>query len=70
MELKVRVLKYFFFFLFILGRAGSSWLGGLFSSCGEWRLLSVAVPGLLVGVTTLVPEHGLAARVSQPRWAQ
>ena len=64
MELKVRVLKYFFY-LFILGCAGSSLLGGLFSSCDEQRLLSVAVPGLPVGVTPLVAEPGLCcAQVS------
>ena len=32
---------------------------GLFSSCGEWRLLFVAVQGLLIEVASLVVEHGL-----------
>ena len=30
-----------------------------FSSCGEWGLLFVAVPGLLIAVAPLVEEHGL-----------
>ena len=33
-----------------------------FSSCGEWRLLFVAVHGLLIAVASLVAEHGLQAR--------
>ena len=32
---------------------------GLFSSCGEWGLLLVAVHGLLIAVASLVAEHGL-----------
>ena len=32
---------------------------GLFSSCGKWRLLFVAVQGLLTAVASLVVEHGL-----------
>ena len=32
---------------------------GLFSSCGEWGLLFVAVHGLLIVVASLVAEHGL-----------
>ena len=30
----------------------------LFSSCGEWELLFVAVHGLLIAVASLVAEHG------------
>ena len=30
-----------------------------FSSCSEWRLLSVEVRGLLIAVASLVAEHGL-----------
>ena len=30
-----------------------------FSSCGEWGLLFIAVPGLLTAVAYLVVEHGL-----------
>ena len=32
---------------------------GLFSSCGEWRLLFVVVRGLFTAVASLVVEHGL-----------
>ena len=32
---------------------------GLFSSCGEWGLLFVAVCGLLTVVASLAAEHGL-----------
>ena len=32
---------------------------GLFSSCGEWGPLFVAVCGLLIAVASLVAEHGL-----------
>ena len=31
----------------------------LFSGCGEWGLLFVAVRGLLIAVASLVVEHGL-----------
>ena len=31
----------------------------LFSSCGEWGLLFVAVRGLLIAVASLVVDHGL-----------
>ena len=44
--------------LFIYGCAGSSLLHRLFSSCGEWELLFVAVWGLLTAVASLVAEHG------------
>ena len=46
------------FINFIFGHGGSSWLGGLFSSCSEWELLFVVVRGLLA-VACLVAEHGL-----------
>ena len=39
--------------------AGSSLLHGLFSSCGKWGLLFVAVWGLLDAVASLVTEHRL-----------
>ena len=32
---------------------------GLFSGCGEWGLLFVAVCRLLIAVASLVAEHGL-----------
>ena len=34
-------------------------LCGLFSSCGEWKRLFVAVHGLLIAVSSLIVEHGL-----------
>ena len=45
---------YFYFWLrwvFFAARA--------FSSCGERRLLFVAVRGLLIAVASLIAEHGL-----------
>ena len=45
---------YFYFWLrwvFVAARA--------FSSCGERRLLFVAVRGLLIAVASLIAEHGL-----------
>ena len=32
---------------------------GLFSSCGKWGLLLIAVRGLLIAVASLVVEHRL-----------
>ena len=55
----------FFFFsysiLFILfvTALGLRCCAQAFSSCGEWRLLFVAVCGLLIVVASLVAEHGL-----------
>ena len=46
---------YFYFWLrwvFVAAR-------GLFSSCGEWGLLFLAVSRLLTAVASLVAEHGL-----------
>ena len=40
---------------------------GLFSGCGEWGLLFVAVCGLLIAVASLV-EHGLQGRGLQQLW--
>ena len=45
--------------LFIFGRAGSSLLGGLFSSCGEQGPLLVALCELLIVVASLTIEHRL-----------
>ena len=42
---------------FIFGCAGSLLLCGLFSSCGEWGLLSGCGP--LIAVPALVAEHRL-----------
>ena len=56
--------------LFIFGCVGSSLLHRLFSSCGEWELLFVAVRGLLTAGASLVAEHGFwggqASVVSAP----
>ena len=45
-----------FFFLAVLGLRCCA---QAFSSCGEQRLLFVAVRGLLIAVVSLVEEHGL-----------
>ena len=41
---------------------------GLFSGCGEWGLLLVAMHRLLIAVTSVVAEHGLQARGLQQLW--
>ena len=47
-------------YLFIFVCVGSLLLcARAFSSCGEWRLLSVAVHGFLIAVASLVAEHRL-----------
>ena len=46
-------------YLFIFGCAGSSLLRVGFSSCSKRRLLFVAICRLLMGVASLVAEHGL-----------
>ena len=43
-------------FLAALGLRCCTWA---FSSCGEQRLLLLAVHGLLIAVASLVAEHGL-----------
>ena len=45
-------------FLF-LAVMGLHCCAGLSSSCNEWRLLFVAVSGLLIAVASLVAKHGL-----------
>ena len=50
---------YLCIYSFIFDCAGYLFLRGLFSSCGEWRLVFVAVCGLLVGVLSLVVKRGL-----------
>ena len=50
--------KLIYLFLAVLGLCCCAWA---FSSCGEWRLLFVAVCGLLVAVVSLVAEHRLYA---------
>ena len=51
--------KYNFIYLFIFGSAGCSLLHGLCSSCGERRCSPAVVCGLLIGIASLVGEHGL-----------
>ena len=46
--------------LFIFDCAGSLLLCRLFSSCGDWGLLFVAVCGLLFSVASLDAENGLS----------
>ena len=66
-SLKIRHLKKMFFNVFlILFNFIDFWLRwvfvavhGLFSSCGEQRLLLVAVGRLLIAMASLVAEHGL-----------
>ena len=53
------VLFYFLIYLFIFGRAVSSSLCRLFSSCVRWGRLFVAVLGLLIVLASQVTEHGL-----------
>ena len=48
-----------FIYLFICGCFMSSLLHGLFSSCGEWGLLFISVPRLLIAVASFVAERGL-----------
>ena len=47
------------FFGFFSAALGFRCHAQAFSSCGEWGLLFVAVPTLLVAVTSLAAEHGL-----------
>ena len=50
---------YFLKFIFFLAALGLRCCVRAFSSCGEQSLLFVAVHGLLIGVASLVAEHGL-----------
>ena len=50
---------YIYFYLFILAALGLNFCAQAFSSCGEQGLLFVAVRRLLIGVASLVAEHGL-----------
>ena len=49
-------LNFIYLFLAVLGLRCCT---RAFSSCGEQRLLFVAVRGLLIAVASLVVEHGL-----------
>ena len=48
-----------FIYLFIWLRWVFVAVRGLFSGCGEWELLFVALRRLLIAVASLVAEHGL-----------
>ena len=50
---------YLLFICFIFVYARSSLLCGLFSSCGQWGLLSICVAWDSIAVASLVAEHGL-----------
>ena len=52
-------MEYFLKHLFIFDCTESSLLLGLFSSCGEWGLLSSWVHGLLIAVASHVAQHEL-----------
>ena len=52
------VVSILFIYLF-LAALGFRCCVRTFSSCGEWRLLFVAVRELLIEVASLVAEHGL-----------
>ena len=56
--LKIDLFIHSFIYLFMaaLGLRCCAWV---FSSCGEWGLLFIAVRGLLIAVASLVAEHGL-----------
>ena len=56
----LRVCFFFFFYFFLfLAALGLYCCTLAFSSCGERRLLFVAVHGLLIAVASLAVEHGL-----------
>ena len=52
-----KMVEMFRTFFFFFGCAGSSWLCGLFFSCGEWNLLFLVVLRLLVVVASLVEDR-------------
>ena len=53
----------YFIYLFILAVLGIRCCTRAFSSCGKWRLIFVAVPGLLIAVASLVRNTGAWAAV-------
>ena len=57
------IFKFFLFFINLFFYFWLCWVFvaacGLFSSCGDRRLLFVVVRGLLIVVASLVAEHGL-----------
>ena len=56
--INVDLKKNLFIYLFLATLCLPCWARA-FSSCGEQRLLFVAVHGLLIAVASLVAEHGL-----------
>ena len=60
-------LLFIFIYLF-LAALGLRCCARAFSSCGKLGLLFVVVCGLLIGVASLVAEHGLQARGLQQLW--
>ena len=56
-EGEIGEVGFLFVFLFIFGYVEFSLLRGLFSSCGEWGLLFIALSELLIGVAFLIVEH-------------
>ena len=55
------LFSFFFFksYYSFMAVLGFLWLHELFSSCGEWGLLSSSLQGLLIAMTSLVAEHSL-----------
>ena len=51
-----KFIYFIYLFLAALGLCCCTWA---FTSCGEWRLLFVAVRRVLIAVASLVAEHGL-----------
>ena len=63
--LMMAILFFFFFLIYLflfLAALGLHCCMQAFSSCGELRLLFIAVRGLLIVMASLVAEHGLQAR--------
>ena len=48
-----------FIYLLFLAALGLRSCARIFSSCGDWGLLFVAVHGLVIVVASLAAEHGL-----------
>ena len=56
-----KFLCHLFYFLVVLGLCCYAWA---FSTCGEWGVLYVEVPGLLIAVASPVVEHNSRAQAS------
>ena len=46
-------------FIYFLAALGLRYCAWAFSSCREWRLLFIAVCGLIIAGISLVAKHGL-----------